>query len=29
MRPDGEGTGLFPIFYELYKWLSDYPPETQ
>ncbi len=22
-----KGRGLFPIFYDLYRWLSDYPPE--
>ncbi len=22
-----KGRALFPIFYDLYRWLSDYPPE--
>ena len=22
----GKGRGLFPIFYDLYVWMSDYPP---
>ncbi|MBQ7978305.1 MAG: winged helix-turn-helix transcriptional regulator [Candidatus Methanomethylophilaceae archaeon] len=22
-----KGRALFPIFYDLYKWLSEYPPQ--
>lgn len=24
-----KGMGLFPIFYEIYKWLCEYPPEPK
>jgi len=22
-----KGRGLFPIFYDIYRWLSEFPPE--
>ncbi len=24
-----KGKGLFPIFYDLYRWLSEYPPDAE
>lgn len=24
-----KGRGLFPIFYDIYRWLSEFPPESR